>query len=470
MGSAESAAAAMAAGLQIFGGMEERKECVQRLMVAHCDKGTLEYQFLNLPKDHGVYFHDTEHPLMNALDYKGEKHVLHFGRCNSPQNPKNMITDEINKLASNPIIHAIPGVGQVVEMAVLVDGVKKWMKCDGCKCSPNTLKVWDETNEGNCLDGADGILNTSVLTCCYGGKIEVTEIPADNSQQDDQNQRQSKKGIAEQVPKAMADKINSLNESEDLPVPEGDMSAEDALDIFDDQGTEGSMSLGSAMEDEAGMEGNESAPDSGMDEWILELIEDMNLWYGQVPDFPQVYGISEGLMCANYAGNMCLSLPEAAINDEGYICDMSELFGFRMGGSSAAQIGGACAAEYNLLNAIGKEADFSSLIMHAERQQTVTGCIDQGPMAVSMLSARDTLKRFGVSTKPVNVCTLAAEVKKPNTTAILATAKKGQNAEYHTLQSDSKGTFRCLERTADVSTLLGKQEGVVKMALVVQGR
>lgn len=468
MGSAENAAAAMAAGLQIFGGMEERKECVQRLMVAHCDKGTLEYQFLNLPKDHGVYFHDTEHPLMNALDYKGEKHVLHFGRCNSPQNPKNMITDGINKLASNPIIHAIPGVGQVVEMAALVDGVKKWMKCDGCKCSPNTLKVWDETNEGNCLDGADGILNTSVLTCCYGGKIEITEIPDDNSQQDEQNQEQTKKGIEEQVPKAMADKINSLNESEDLPVPEGDMPAEDALDALDDLGTEGSMPLGAAEGDEAGMEGTESVTDSGMDELIMELIEDMNLWYSQVPDFPQIYGMSEALMRSNYAGNMCLPLPEAALNDEGYICDMSELSGFRMGGSSAARIGGACVAEYNLLNAVGKEADFGSLIMNAERQQTVKGCMDQGPMAVSMLSARDSLKRLGVSAKPVNVCALAAVAKKPNTTAILAIAEKGKNAEYHTLQSDSKGTLRCLERTADVPALLGKQEGVVKMALVVR--
>ena len=34
---------------------------------AECDKGdkkALESQYLNLPKDHGVYFQDTEQPLM----------------------------------------------------------------------------------------------------------------------------------------------------------------------------------------------------------------------------------------------------------------------------------------------------------------------------------------------------------------------------------------------------------------------
>ena len=32
---------------------EKPKEFVQRLMVAKCDKGTLKYQYLNLPKDQG---------------------------------------------------------------------------------------------------------------------------------------------------------------------------------------------------------------------------------------------------------------------------------------------------------------------------------------------------------------------------------------------------------------------------------
>lgn len=125
-------------------------------------------------------------------------------------------------------------------------------------------------------------------------------------------------------------------------------------------------------------------------------------------------------------------------------------------------------AAYNLLNAVGMKPDLGRLIMSAERQQTIPGYMDQGPMAVSMLSTKNTLSRMGVSAKPMNPNNLMKAVRKPGTTAILATARKGMSPEYHTLKSDKKGKFQCMDRAVDVSTLMGKQEGVTKMALVVR--
>ena len=53
-----------------------------------------------------------------------------------------------------------------------------------------------------------------------------------------------------------------------------------------------------------------------------------------------------------------------------------------------------------------------------------------------------------------------------NTTAILATAKSGGRTQYHTLQTDSTGSLRCLGGTANTTELFTCRKGEVKMALV----
>ncbi len=449
---------------------EKPKEFVQRLMVAKCDKGTLKYQYLNLPKDHGVYFQDLDHPLMNANDHKADRHILQFGRCTAETNPKNVAGKVLS--ATVPLFN-------------ILDKAKSAMGCDGCKCSPKTLKVWEETNEGNCLDGANGILNTSHAMCIYGGFIEITEEPAPEKSEDaDQSGEEapSRKPIEQQLPAAMAEKINSLNPTEesggeDSATAEGsDAAGQDAPSAGagaplsgGDSGSAGaSGGAGGGMDAGAAGDDSPAYTDSGMGDIMPDLTEDMNQWYAGVQDFPQSYGVSDKAIRSNYANNMCMPIPKAALNDGGYICDMGGLSAFRMGGSSAALIGGSCVAAYNLLNAVGMKPDLGRLIMSAERQQTIPGFMDQGPMAVSMLSTKNTLSRMGVSAKPMNPNNLMKAVRTPGTTAILATARKGMTPEYHTLKSDKKGKFQCLDRAADVSTLMGKQEGVVKMALVVR--
>lgn len=140
----------------------QKKQFVRRLMVAACECGSLEYQYLNLPEDHGVYFQDVDHPLMNANDHKGDKHIMQFGRCKAETNPKNIMSKMLSKISP---------------AFALINMAKEAMGCDGCKCSPKVINSWKNGDKANRLDGAPCITNESRLYCFYGGLIKITEMP-----------------------------------------------------------------------------------------------------------------------------------------------------------------------------------------------------------------------------------------------------------------------------------------------------
>lgn len=195
-------------------GTEKKEEYVKRLSAAVCTCGSMEYQYLNLPKDHGVYYQDTDHPLMNANDHHGKKHVMHFGRCSSDSNPKNVMSDLLSK--------TVPVLG-------LLNMAKDAMGCSGCKCAPRTLRSWEVENTDNRLDGAPGISNTSELTCMYGGVISITEIPQDGTQEEEKEEnKEEEKDILDTLPAGMADKIRQMNGAEAM--------AADTQDWYGDNG------------------------------------------------------------------------------------------------------------------------------------------------------------------------------------------------------------------------------------------
>lgn len=196
---------------------EKKEEYVKRLSAAVCTYGSMEYQYLNLPKDHGVYYQDTDHPLMNANDHHGKKHVMHFGKCSSDSNPKNVMSDLLSK--------TVPVLG-------LLNMAKDAMGCSGCKCAPRTLRSWDVENKDNRLDGAPGISNTSELICMYGGVITMTDIPQDETQEEENEENkeeaEEEKDILDTLPAGMADKIRQMNGAEAL--------AADTQDWYGDNG------------------------------------------------------------------------------------------------------------------------------------------------------------------------------------------------------------------------------------------
>lgn len=402
---------------------EKPIEFVRRLMMAECDKGdkkALKSQYLNLPKDHGVYFQDTEQPLMNANDHVSNDHILQFGRCTSELNPKNMASKAIDDIVSNPLVK------MVCPMANIVDGVmalRDKLGGGNCKCVPKTVKVWEETNEGNCMDGADGILNTSKLACCYGGIITIQEMKAgDDSDDSGDEDGPTKKTAMERMPQSVAESINSLNES-------GEISG--------------------------GVSGSSDTQD---------MVSQMQDWYEQADDFDQNYKVSGAMMISNYANNRCQEIPVSALNGEGYIADMSELGGFRMGGSSVALCGAGCVSAYNAMHALGVTQPFSDVIFAAEARQTVPGYMDQGPMAVSMVSTANMLGTLGFQTNTIRAESLlsgkmAQTMSEHNSIAIVGTTGAGGQAQFHTLKADKAGKLCCMEnRSISAEKLISKDD------------
>lgn len=319
------------------------EEYIKRLCVAKCTWGSMEYQYLNLPKDHGVYYQDTDHPLMNANDHHGNEHIMHFGRCRSSTNPKNAMSDVLGKV--------VPVVG-------LMNMAKDAMKCQGCKCSPRTLRSWEKVNKHNRLDGAPALVNTSELICMYGGVITITEMPQEpeevncteeqiNTDDTKSTKQAEEKDVLATLPSSMADKIREMNPPEE--------SAEETS--------------------------NEAAE---------AMAEETANWYADNADtFAQNYACTPQISAQNYSHNRTQTIAAECMNEEGLITNIEGLSNFNLAGTNAGAIGGGCAAAYNVLMALHMPMTMADIIQDMERRQTAAGVIDQGPMAVSMLHLQD---------------------------------------------------------------------------------
>lgn len=387
-------------------GEEKKEEYVKRLSVAKCSCGTLDYQYLNLPKDHGVYYQDTDHPLMNANDHRGKEHVMQFGRCNSDINPKNVMSDMLSK--------AVPVLG-------LLNKAKEAMGSSGCKCAPRTLRSWDVINKSNRLDGAPGIANTSELTCMYGGVITITEIPPDDSEeaenQENTEETQEEKDILDTLPSSMADKIRQMDGAEA-------MSA------------------------------------------------DTQEWYADNGEFlAQDYACTPQISAQNYSNNSTQTISADCMNEAGFITGTDGLSNFNVAGTNAAAIGGGCVAAFNALQALGSPMGMAEIILGLEQQQTVSGIIDQGPVAVSMCSIAGLLSGLGFSTAlsfPAKLTENTMQLQKGQI-AVLGTSKKKQKKmgkltgqaivggglvkENKSLQKSAKMSEFCREESFSTITL-----------------
>lgn len=331
-------------------GAGKSEEYVKRLCVATCTCGSMDYQYLNLPKDHGVYYQDTDHPLMNANDHHGNEHIMHFGRCRSNMNPNNAMSDVLGKV--------VPVVG-------LVNMAKDALDCQGCKCAPRTLRSWEKANKHNRLDGAPALVNTSELICMYGGVITITEIPQEpvkgegkeeqmNMDDAKSTRQQEEKDVLDTLPSNMADKIRKINLSEETTEEISDTAAE-------------------------------------------TMAEDTADWYADHADtFAQDYICTPQMSAQNYSYNSTQAITADCMNEDGFITNPEGLSNFNLAGTNAGAIGGGCAATYNVLWALGTPVGMAEIIQGMERQQTMVGFIDQGPMAVSMLSMTALLKGLGL--------------------------------------------------------------------------
>lgn len=144
------------------------KSYVTRLRKAKCTMGTME-NYLNVKKDHGIIWEkgcdpgdacNDKQPFMNANDIVPDENIVHFGRCNSNQNPG-------NKFDLEEIV-----MGSLIPASLVL---KKLTGCSGCKCRPMTFECWENADEKHMVEGAPSLTDDSVLMCRYGGCITICE-------------------------------------------------------------------------------------------------------------------------------------------------------------------------------------------------------------------------------------------------------------------------------------------------------
>ena len=293
--------------------VEEKPLYVTRLTKAKCSFGSMS-QYLNLPLDHGVWFHDKETPIMNANDHEPDKHILHFGRCTSSKNPSNMINLE------EVLIGALFAPMGGMLLGVLGSKMlKKLLGCEGCKCKPLTITPWREADEDYYIDGAPAITHKSKLVCYYGGEITIDDSKdgEDCEEKEDIEVEEKQYNSRQKMPQSMADKVN------DFCNGSGDSSS-----AFSDVVSAGEVSS---------------------------------------------YGVSPQTSANNYEHNQGQSIPAEATDNNGNIVDQTAMGNYKIGNATLADQGEGVLAAYNIINMLSETPNLPEIIRYFEVLPFVMG-------------------------------------------------------------------------------------------------
>lgn len=304
---------------------------VHRLMRIRCTHGSID-NYINLPKDHGVLAGQDQEPLLNANDHIAGEHIIHFGKCDSDENPERMFR---RRLFSGAL-------GSFVADALEKTGIMSF------DCKPKTDEVWEETNDRNILEGAPAVLMKSCLTCRYGGII--TLVPLDEYPQEEGQQEQPQEGEAPEEEKpdpvkeetdavlqAAMDRIASTGEPGQQAVTEAQMYM-------------AATATAAAANDAAQVCGSvgESMPGAGGPSWM------------------QAISCPLGLMAENYAHNLALPFAGPFLDSAGMIVSQGLMDSFRVGNFTVAQAGGGAVAVYNACKLLkGEETPPFAEVVHA---------------------------------------------------------------------------------------------------------
>lgn len=291
----------------------EKPLYVTRLTKAKCSFGSMS-QYLNLPLDHGVWFHTTDTPIMNANDHEPDKHILQFGRCTSSKNPSNVIN--LEELVIGALFAPIGGM----VLGVLGSKcLKKLLGCEGCKCKPLTITPWKDVDDDYYIDGAPAITQNSYLNCYYGGKIEI-DLSVEETEEDEKTSvevEQKAYNSLQKMPASMAERINAFCNGN------GDGSS-----TFSDVASAGEVAS---------------------------------------------YGVSPKTSAKNYEHNQAQSIPYGATDNTGNIVNSSAMGNYKIGNATLADQGEGVLAAYNILNMLSGNPNLADIIRFFEVLPFVMG-------------------------------------------------------------------------------------------------
>lgn len=392
---------------------KNKKEYGKRLDQAQCTCGSMK-QNINIPMDHGVYYQDTDHPLVNANDHVRDEHLLQFGRCTSDINPKNMAGEVAEKFAT------ALGLGVMFKLA---KWAKKKMGSEGCKCRPMTLNSWKDGDDANRLDGAPAILDYSQCVCKYGGVISVyrpSEDELKKQQGDSDAEPAEEDNIMDTLPPEIADKINSMNEAEGMQQDAADYAAAN-------------------------------------------------------PDASAAAACSGAVSAQNALGNASQMPSYGSMNEGGYLTDTSDLGNFNIASSNMAALGGCAAGCFNTFKALGEPVSLTDTISLVETCQFPQGHVAIGSTYQNLGTMMMCMDRCGFESSLMSPDALLSgqDGLMEGDVAVLAVSNMrladGQR-EFSTMVKGKDG-FVCMEQPSlSSSEMIQRAKGKPAMVLGVSKR
>lgn len=281
---------------------------VHRLMRIRCSHGSID-NYINLPTDHGVLAGEDQEPLLNANDHLAGKHIIHFGKCDSDENPERMFR--------KGLVGGLLGgfVSDVLEKTGI-------MSFD---CKPKTDEVWEETNDRNILDGAPALLMKSCLTCRYGGII--TLVPLDEyPQEESQGEEETPE---EETPDPVREETAAVLDA--------------AMERIAATGESGEQAVCEAQMYMAAAATAATAPEAAAA--CSSMGNDLPASHG--PAWMQAITCSPLQIAENYAHNQSIPFAGSFLDSAGMIVRQELMSEFRINHFTVAQAGGGAVAVYN---------------------------------------------------------------------------------------------------------------------------
>ena len=157
----------------------------------------------------------------------------------------------------------------------------------------------------------------------------------------------------------------------------------------------------------------------------------------------------------NYVNNMNTSIPQAAMDANGFLVNSSALSCFSCGTSNLAESGNACIASYNASVALQSEVPLADMILANDILMPQKATASQ-----QMVAMNDIFQAMGYTTHRRN------SLADMGQGAVLLSAlenKEEGNVVFHSFTQDTSGKLLCLENeTIDInleeSTLLEIQK------------
>lgn len=324
----------------------EQDKYVQRLMRIRCSHGSKD-NYINIGKDHGVLAGADQQPLMNANDHEADTHIIHFGNCDSDENPER----QFRKLLVGGVLGGAVGGG--LGAVLLGDVISDTLEDIGImsfKCTPKTDEVWIDTNDKNILDGAPALLMKSCLTCRYGGTI--TLVPESEYPQDDNSQENQEK-----------DEDSDADQQTDIVRSETDAVLAAAMERIASTGEAGEQNV---VEAQMMMAVATALPAAEAE----HICNDPEGYF--TDDFAVTW--TKALECGpeqigeNYEHNNSIPFEGDYLDSNGMIINQAEMENFHINNFTVAQTGCAAIAAYNANKLLDTEStpSFADVVYEME--------------------------------------------------------------------------------------------------------